>query len=283
MQKTTNDTKIALSAALLSMICVQGGASIAKRLFPALGPIGTSSVRIGLSTVLLLLINRPKFSTFTRQQWIYSAMYGIGIAAMNFIFYLAIQRIPLGLGVTVEFVGPLFLALFLSRKMLDVLWGLLACVGILLIVPWTTNGVDLIGLGLAFLAGVFWAVYIVMGSKVSKIMEGKDAVTTGMIFASMIIIPIAVWDGSVFNITPSLFLLGLGVAIFSSALPFSLDFVALKRLPAKTFSILTSLHPAFAALSGLLFLNETLTLLQWLSICCVVAASMGATIFNSKK
>lgn len=265
------------------MVCVQGGASIAKQLFPAIGAIGTSSLRIGLSAILLTLINRPKFLQFTKQQWLYSTLYGIGIAAMNSIFYLAMQRIPLGLAVTVEFIGPLFLALALSRKLVDVIWALLACVGIMLIVPWTSSNIDLVGLGLAFLAGVFWAMYIVMGGKVSKVMEGKDAVTTGMVIATILIIPFTLWDGAIFHVTPILLLKGLGVAIFSSALPFTLDLIALKQLRANTFSILTSLQPAFAAFSGLLFLNETLTLLQWLSICCVVAASMGTTIFSKSQ
>ncbi|MEN5434371.1 DMT family transporter [Sphingobacterium faecium] len=273
----------AISAALLSMVSVQGGASIAKQLFPAIGATGTSMLRIGLSTVLLNIINRPKFFQFTKQQWLYCAIYGIGIAAMNLIFYLAIQRIPLGLAATVEFIGPLFLALSLSRKWLDILWGLIACAGILFIVPWQSNNIDLIGLLLAFLAGIFWAVYIVMGSKVTGIMPGKDAVSTGMLFATLIIIPFALWDGGIFNLTPMLFLKGLGVAVLSSAVPFSLDLVALKRLPAKTFSILTSLQPAFAALSGMIFLSERLTPLQWISVACVISASMGATIFSKTK
>ncbi len=275
-------TNTAVPAALLSMVCVQGGASIAKQLFPSIGAIGTSTLRIGLSALLLTIINRPKFSTFTKQQWLYCSIYGLGIAAMNLIFYMAIQRIPLGLGVTVEFIGPLFLALALSRKWMDVVWALLACAGILFIVPWQNNDVDLLGLFLAFLAGVFWAVYIVMGGKVAAIMPGKDAVTTGMLFATAIIIPFALWDGALMNLTPILFLKGLGVAILSSALPFSLDLVALKQLPAKTFSILTSLQPAFAAFSGLIFLSEKLTVLQWVSIACVITASMGATIFSKK-
>lgn len=217
---------------------------------------------------------------FTSQKWKYCAMYGIGLAAMNLIFYMAIQRIPLGLAVTVEFAGPLFLALALSRKLLDVVWALLACVGILLIVPWKSDHIDLVGLGLAFLAGIFWALYIVMGGKVSKIMDGKDAVTTGMLFASLVIIPFTIWDGAVFNLTPTIFMKGLGVAILSSALPFSLEMMALKKLPAKTFSILMSLEPAFAALSGLVFLAEELTFLQWISIACVIAASIGTTVFS---
>jgi len=270
-------SNLAIPATLLAIICVQGGASIAKQLFPAIGAIGTVTLRIVLSAVLLTLINRPN-----RQKWQYCAIYGIGLAAMNLIFYMAIQRIPLGLAVTVEFAGPLFLALALSRKLLDVVWALLACVGILLIVPWQNDHVDLIGLGLAFLAGMFWALYIIMGGKVSKIMDGKDAVTTGMIFASLVIIPFTIWDGAVFNLTPTIFVKGLGVAILSSALPFSLEMMALKKLPAKTFSILMSLEPAFAALSGLVFLAEELSFLQWISIACVIAASIGTTVFNKK-
>ncbi|MGN5954307.1 EamA family transporter [Sphingobacterium lactis] len=275
-------TNIAVFAALLSMVCVQGGASIAKQLFPAIGPIGTTTLRIGLSAILLYLINRPPIFSFNSKQWLYCAIYGLGIAAMNLIFYMAIQRIPLGLGVTIEFIGPLFLAFALSRRWLDVLWASLACVGILLIVPWNSNDIDIIGLLLAFTAGTFWAVYIIIGGKVSKIMDGRHAVSTGMLIATAFIIPFALWDGSIMSLTPELFLKGLGVAIFSSALPFSLDMIALGRLPAKTFSILTSLQPAFGALSGLLFLSENLSLLQWLSVGCVVLASMGTTIFGKK-
>ncbi|SEG16580.1 EamA family transporter [Sphingobacterium lactis] len=278
-----NYTKIAVTAAILSMVCVQGGASIAKQLFPAIGPIATSALRIGLSAILLYFINRPNLRGLNRQQWFYCGAYGLGIAAMNLIFYMAIQRIPLGLGVTIEFIGPLFLAFALSRKLLDVVWALLACLGILLIVPWQSGSLDPLGLFLAFLAGTFWAVYIVMGSRVSKVMEGRHAVSVGMIIATIAILPFAIWDGALFDVTPSLFGMGLLVAILSSALPFSLDMVALKHLPAKTFSILTSLQPAFGALSGLLFLKEYLTWTQWASVACVVLASIGTTVFSKKE
>ena len=241
------NTKFAVIAAILSMVCVQGGASFAKQLFPVIGPIATTALRIGLSAIILYLITRPKLRTLTKKQWLYCAAYGLGIAVMNLIFYMAIQRIPLGLGVTIEFVGPLFLAFALSRRWLDFLWALLACAGILLIVPWQSNGVDPLGLLFALLAGTFWAVYIIMGSKVSKIMEGRQAVSVGMIIATIFIFPFAIWDGTIMHLNWSLFGKGLLVAILSSALPFSLDMIALGKLPAKTFSILTSLQPAFAA------------------------------------
>ena len=274
---------LAIIATLLSMMCVQGGASIAKQLFPAIGPIGTSTLRIGLSAILLFLINRPNLWKLTKQQWLYCAIYGIGIAAMNLIFYMAIQRIPLGLGVTIEFVGPLFLAFILSKKKMDILWALLATMGILLIVPWQNSNTDIFGVFLALLAGSFWALYIIMGGKVSKVMQGKDAVTVGMLIASIGILPFAIWDGSLTNLTTDVFIKGLGVAIFSSALPFTLDMIALGRLPAKAFSILSSLQPAFAAFSGLIFLHEYLSWTQWLSVLCVVLASIGTTVFSRNK
>ncbi len=277
------NTNIAVAAAILSMIYVQGGASFAKQLFPAIGPIATTTLRIGLSAILLYAINRPKLRTFNKQQWMYCGLYGIGIAVMNLIFYMAIQRIPLGLGVTIEFVGPLFLAFVLSKKWTDVIWAVLALTGILVIVPWKSNGIDPIGLGLALLAGVFWAVYILMGAKLSKVMEGKQAVTTGMMIATVFIVPFALMDGAILNINTGQFSKGLLVAILSSALPFSLDMMALGRLPAKTFSILTSLQPAFGALSGLIFLHEYLSINQWVSVLCVVLASIGTTIFSRKQ
>ena len=278
----TRNANFAVVAAILSMICVQGGASFAKQLFPAIGPIATTTLRIGLSAILLYIINRPKLLTFNRKQWLYCALYGIGIAVMNLVFYMAIQRIPLGLGVTIEFVGPLFLAFALSKKWTDIIWAALALTGILLIVPWKSNGVDPVGLGLALLAGTFWAVYIMMGAKLSKIMEGKQAVTTGMLIATLFIVPFSIYDGAILNLNFSHFSKGLLVAILSSALPFSLDMIALGKLPAKTFSILTSLQPAFAALSGLLFLHEYLSIYQWLSVFCVVLASIGTTIFSKR-
>lgn len=277
-----SEKRTAISAALTSILCVQGGASLAKKLFPILGPAGASSLRIGLSALLLLIINRPNFSALTKKQWLCCLGYGLSIGGMNLLFYFAIERVPLGLGVTVEFVGPLMLALFLSRRVLDVLWAILACIGILLIVPWKSNNVDLLGLGLAFMAGMFWVGYIVMGSKVTQLIDGKVAVSVGTLFAAMLIVPVGIASGGLMHITPTLFFLGLAVAILSSALPFTLDLVAMKRMPAKSFSIFTSLHPAFAALSGLLFLGEALTMIQWLSIGCVVFASIGTVIASEK-
>lgn len=273
----------AIPAALLSMMSVQGGGAIAKTLFPYIGAGGTATLRIGISSLILFLVNRPKISKLTSAQWLYSFGYGACLGLMNLSFYLSIERIPLGLGVTIEFIGPLALALVLSRRILDIAWALLACSGIMLIAPWQSAGVDLMGIIFGLGAGIFWAFYIVLGGKVSKIMKPGDAVTIGMAFATLIILPFGIFGGGLAALNGKLLLMGVGVAIFSSAIPYSLDLIALNKLPAKTFSILMSLQPAFAALSGLIFLSEMLTLNQWLSIVCVIAASVGATLTARKK
>ncbi len=273
----------AIPAVLLSMVSVQGGASIAKHLFPILGASGTASLRIGFSAILLLFFFRTNLFALNKKQWVYCLAYGTCLGAMNLVFYLAIKRIPLGLGVTIEFTGPLVLALVGSRKLLDLLWVLLACLGIALIAPWQNNNVDLLGVALALLAGALWAGYIVLGGKVSQIMKSGDAVAVGMIFASALVLPFGIFSGGLAALNVPLLLIGVAVAFLTSAIPFTLEMGALRLLPSKTFGILMSLHPAFGALSGLLFLKEYLSLAQWLSIICVIIASIGATYFSRKE
>lgn len=265
------------------MISVQGGASIAKYLFPTLGPAGTSTLRIGLAGILLIIINRPNICLFKSREWLYSAGYGICLAFMNLLFYYAIQRIPIGLAVTVEFLGPLALALLTSKRLLDVVWALLAATGIALIVPWQNNGIDVIGLLFAFSAGILWAFYIVIGGKITRKMKGREAITVGMCIGAFLILPFGIFSHDLDALNFKLLLIGLCVAVFSSALPYSLDLLALRWLPSKTFSIIQSLQPAFGALSGLLFLGEMLTPNQWIAILCVVLASIGATTFARNK
>lgn len=271
-----------IPAVLLSMLSIQMGASLAKQLFPSLGIGGTATLRVGISAILLYLFFKPDFRKFSRRQWLAGLAYGACLGAMNLVFYFAIKRIPLGLGVTLEFIGPLALALLGSRKISDLLWVALAGLGIFLIAPLHGNHIDLFGMFLAVLAGAFWAGYIVLGGKVSKIMEKGEAVTIGMAFATLFIMPFGFFSGDLLALNGHLLLLGTAVSLLTSAIPFTLDMGALKHLPAKTFSILMSLHPAFAALSGLLFLKEQLSLLQCLSIGCVITASIGATLFSKK-
>jgi inner membrane transporter RhtA len=202
---------------------------------------------------------------------------------MNLVFYSAIKRIPLGLDVTIEFLGPLTLALLGSRKIVDLLWVTLAGFGIALIAPWDNSNLDLIGVLLAALAGTLWAGYIVLGGKVSKIMKGGDAVTVGMLFATVFILPFGIFSGDLNAINWYWLLVGIAVALLTSAIPFTLDMQALRQLTPKTFSILMSLQPAFGALSGLILLREYLSLTQWISILCVIIASIGATVSSNEE
>lgn len=268
----------AVPAVLLSIISVQGSASIAKGIFPVLGAASTSSLRIGFSAIILCLFNRPNLKNMDRAQWKAVSLYGLTLGAMNVIFYMAIARIPLALGVALEFIGPLALALAGSKRMVDFVWVLLAAAGIALIAPWSNNGLDVIGILLALLAGAFWAGYIVLGGRISKIMDGGKAVSIGMVFATALVLPIAIGDGLLTHFKPSMLATGLVLALFSSAIPFTLEMQALRKMPAKTFSILMSLEPAAAAFSGFIFLHEFLSLFEWLAVILIIIASAGSTL-----
>ncbi len=272
--------KLAVGAVLGSIFSVQGGASIAKYLFHLLGPGGAVTLRVGFAGLILAIVNRPAFRLFTRAQWKCALLYGFSIGAMNVIYYYGIRRVPLGVGVTIEFIGPLGLALLTSRKATDFLWAFLAALGIVLIVPWSgtaTDGLGPLGLALVAIAGLFWALYIVATEKITRLMRPSDAVTTGICIASLVVLPVGLFSGDLFHLNAKLIGIGIGVAIFSSVLPFTLDLFAMKGLKEKTYSILMSLEPAVAALSGFLFLGERLTLLQCFAILCVIVASAGAT------
>ena len=272
----------AVLAVLLAITSFQGGAAIAKGIFPVLGTAATSSLRTVLSAIILVIFNRPNLRNLTTAQWRNVALYGMTLGAMNIIFYMAIARIPLGLGVALEFIGPLTLALTGSKRMIDFLWVLLAATGIALIAPWSNNGLDIIGILLALLAGSLWAAYILLGGRLSQIMDGGKAVTIGMIFASLLVLPIAIRDGLLIHLKPVMLLPGLALALLSSAIPFTLEMHALRKIPARTFSILMSLEPAVAAFSGLLFLHEYLSFYEWLAVALIIVASAGATLTGKK-
>ncbi|MGY3090056.1 inner membrane transporter RhtA [Hymenobacter sp. UYAg731] len=268
----------AVPAVLLSIVSVQGGAAIAKGLFPLLGAAGTTSLRIGLSALVLLVVVRPKLGQLRPAQWRAVVPYGLALGLMNFLFYCALARIPLGLAVTLEFVGPLGLALAGSRRWGDAVWAMLAAAGIALIAPWQGQGIDLLGLAFALAAGGCWAVYIVLGQRTAAVLPGQQAVAIGMLFAALPVLPFGVASGSLLGLTPHLLLLGGLLALFSSVLPFSLEMQALRTLPTRTFSILMSLEPVAAAISGWLLLGERLLFGQWLAVGFIVVASVGATL-----
>jgi len=208
--------------------------------------------------------------------------YGLCLGAMNLVFYFAIERIPIGLAVTLEFIGPLMVAVLGSKRAVDFLWVLLAAAGIVLIAPWTTNGVDILGAALATLAGAFWAAYIVLGGKISQKMDGNEAVATGMLLAACLVVPFGIFGGGLEGLTPKFLGMGIALALLSSAIPFTLEMKALGRLPARTFSILMSLEPAAAAICAFIFLQEYLSFNEILAVVFVVAASAGSTITSRR-
>lgn len=278
MKATPRLTIPALPAVLCSIVSVQGGAALAKNLFPIFGPAGTTSLRIGLSALVLLLVVRPRFRQLTAAQWRAVVPYGLALGLMNFLFYGALARIPLGLAVTLEFVGPLGLALVSARRWYELVWAALAGLGIALLAPWGGQGPDLVGMGLAVAAGGCWAIYIVLGQRTAAVLPGHQAVAVGMALAALPVVPFGIAEGNLQALTPHLLLVAGLLALFSSILPFTLEMHALRTMPARTFSILMSLEPVAAACSGWLLLHEHLTAGQWMAVGCIVLASVGATV-----
>lgn len=281
-------TFVSLLYIVTAMLSIQFGASVAKRLFPLAGPAGTSLLRVNLAAALLFLIWRPWKKEWSRQQLLTFFYYGASLGLMNLTFYIALERIPLGIAVALEFTGPLTLALFSSRRFSDLLWAVMAGLGIWFILPVakTQGHLDPIGIFFAILAGVFWALYIIFGKRSGNENHSGVATAWGMLFAGLVIVPFGlVMNGSLIfvpNFFRDLFPVALSIAVLSSALPYSLEMMAMKNLPSNTFGILMSMEPAIASLMGFLFLRERLSLLQSLGIACIVFASAGTTYSASK-
>lgn len=265
------------------MASYQCGAAIAKMLFPMVGAEGATAYRLVFGAVILLVLRRPWRTRHAASNKRVLWGYGLSIGLMNLVFYLALQRIPLGIAVAAEFTGPLALALFHSRRWLDVVWIGLVVAGLLLLLPPgnAPTRLDPIGVLYALAAGVGWACYIVLGQKAGAV-YGTDAVAWGTSVAALVAFPIGLAHAGHALFTPSLLLPALGIAILSSALPFTLEMMAMTRLPTRTFGTLLSLEPAFAALAGMMFLSEHLSLLQWFAIAAIIVASAG-TVLSARK
>jgi inner membrane transporter RhtA len=261
------------------MLSIQSGASLAKSLFPLVGAPGVTALRIALGTAILVVIFKPWRLRFKKEQRLPLLFYGLSLGAMNYMFYLSIQTIPLGIAVALEFTGPLAVALFSSRRPVDFIWVILAVLGLWFLLPLgqSVSEIDLTGAALALGAGACWAIYIVTGQRAGE-EHGPATVAIGSLIAAIIFVPMgmaqateSIWQWSVMPI-------GLAVAILSTALPYSLEMIALTRLPTRIFGTLMSMEPALAALSGMVFLGETLTFTQTLALCSIIAASMGSTL-----
>lgn len=264
---------------LIAMMSIQSGASLAKSLFPLVGAPGVTALRIALGTLILVVVFKPWRLRFKKEQRLPLLFYGLALGGMNYMFYLSIQTIPLGIAVALEFTGPLAVALFSSRRPVDFIWVVLAVLGLWFLLPLgqSVSQIDLSGAALALGAGACWAVYILTGQRAGE-EHGPATVALGSLIAAVIFVPIgmaqatdSIWQWSILPV-------GLAVAILSTALPYSLEMIALTRLPTRIFGTLMSMEPALAAISGMIFLGETLTLVQTLALCSIIAASMGSTL-----
>ncbi|WP_122573769.1 threonine/homoserine exporter RhtA [Pseudomonas viridiflava] len=268
-----------LGLLIIAMISIQSGASLAKSLFPVVGAQGTTALRLIFASLILLLVLRPWRARLTAKSLRTVMLYGISLGSMNMLFYMSLQTVPLGIAVALEFTGPLAVALWASRKLIDFLWVALAVIGLLLLIPAgeSSTSIDLVGAGYALGAGACWAAYIVFGQKAGAD-NGIQTAALGVTIAALFIAPIGVVHAGAALLDVSLIPAALGVAVLSTALPYSLEMVALTRMSARTFGTLASLEPVFAALSGLIFLHEDLSLTQWLAIGAIIVASIGATL-----
>ncbi|BDS20091.1 threonine/homoserine exporter RhtA [Enterobacter roggenkampii] len=275
----TSSVWLPVAVILIAMLSIQSGASLAKSLFPLVGAPGVTALRIVLGTAILVVIFKPWRLRFKKEQRLPLLFYGLSLGAMNYLFYLSIQTIPLGIAVALEFTGPLAVALFSSRRPVDFIWVVLAVLGLWFLLPLgqSVSEIDLAGAALALGAGACWAVYILTGQRAGE-EHGPATVALGSLIAAIVFVPIgmaqateSIWQWSVMPI-------GLAVAILSTALPYSLEMIALTRLPTRIFGTLMSMEPALAAISGMVFLGETLTLTQTLALCSIIAASMGSTL-----
>ena len=261
------------------MVSLAVGTSFAKGLFPLVGAEGTAALRVGLSALVLLAIWRPWRFRLTRADAGRVLLYGLVLGLMNLSFYMALRTIPLGLAIAIEFAGPLSLALIHSRKLVHFALVGLAVVGLALLLPiWSgVGGLDPVGVAYAAFAGLCWALYIVFGTRLSHMHAGQS-VALGMSTAALVILPFGVSTAGMALLAPSVLLLGLGVALVSSALPYSLEMIALRHIPKRTFGVLLSVEPAIGAVAGMVLLHEQLSPLQWLAIGCIIAASIGAVL-----
>ena len=264
---------------LIAMVSIQSGASLAKSLFPLVGAPGVTALRLALGTLILVIVFKPWRLRFTAEQRLPLLLYGLALGAMNYLFYLSIQRIPLGIAVALEFTGPLAVALFGSRRPLDFVWVILAVLGLWFLLPLGQDvaQVDLTGALLALGAGACWAVYILTGQRAGE-EHGTATVAMGSLIAAVVFVPLGMLQASDTLFQWSLLPLGLAIAVLSTALPYSLEMIALTRMPTRTFGTLMSMEPALAALSGMIFLGETLTSTQTLALGAIILASMGSTL-----
>ena len=258
------------------IISVQVGAAIAKDLFHLVPPTALVWLRLFTSAVILLIMARPRLPGHSRRDWLIVLGFGVSLMTMNWAIYQSFARIPLGIAVTIEFLGPLAVAVIGSRRLRDLIWVLLAATGVALLGA-SRATLSLAGVGFALLAGLGWACYILLSAQTGRRWPGLTGLALASMVGAIALVPPAILDAGSRLLNPTVLALGVAVGLLSSVIPYSFELMALRRIPPRVFSILMSLEPAAAALAAMIVLGEILTLIQWLAMACVVIASIGAT------
>ncbi|MFJ8489648.1 EamA family transporter [Streptomyces sp. NPDC094038] len=257
-------------------ISVQFGGALAVTLMPRAGALGVVTLRLLAAAVILLVVCRPRLRGHSRTDWGTVIVFGITMGAMNGLFYEAVDRIPLGLAVTLEVLGPLALSVLASRRLINALWAGLALGGVFLLGGGDFSGLDPVGVGLALGAGAMWATYIIFSARTGRRFPQADGLALAMAVAALLFLPLGIVGAGSRLLDPTTVALGSSVAVLSSVLPYTLELLALRRLPAHTFAVLMSLEPAIAATAGFLVLGQALSAPQAAAVALVIAASVGA-------
>jgi inner membrane transporter RhtA len=264
-----------------SISSVQAGAAWATTIFHQVGASGACLLRLASASIVMLALTRPRVRGFSSRQWLTAGAMGLVLAGMNLSFYNAISRIPLGTAVTIEFIGPLLVALGGSRRPRDLVWAMLAAAGIVALCHGIGHGTNAEGLILAAVAGLLWASYILLQAQLGRAFRDSSGLAIAMAVAACVVLPVGVTSGKSRLLVPGTLGIGIAVGMLSSAIPYSLELKALRRLSTATFGVLMSLEPAFAALAGAIVIGQAITPRDALGIGLVVAASLGASLTSS--
>ena len=267
---------------LLAIVSIQVGAALAVHLFASLGPEGTVFLRVAISALLLFAAWRPALDRQVRDHLGLLLLYGAVMAATNLCFYQALARIPLGIAVTIEFMGPLALAVVTSRRLPDFLWIALAVLGIAMLAPRIGDGLDPVGVGYAVASGIGWGSFILLSKRVGQIFERGNGLALGMAVGALVLMPFGLPASTVVLTEPLLLLAVVGVAILSTTIPFSLEFEALKRMPPRSYGVLVTLEPAVAVMVGAMLLGDALNIRALFAVACVTTAAIGITMFETR-
>lgn len=260
-----------------AVISVQIGSAVATHIFTSVGPPGATLLRVGVGAIILLILWRPRLGRHDGHAYRDAILFGLTTAAMNLSFYSAISRIPLGIAVTLEFLGPLSLAVLGSRRALDLLWVGFAACGVLLLTPIGGHSIDPIGLLLALLAGTFWALYILFSARVGRAFTGGNGLAIALLAGGIALVPVGVLSAGPRLLDGRVLLIGVAVGLLSAVVPYSLEMEALRTIPTRLFGVLMSTEPAVGALVGLILLRQFLDLRAVVAIILIMAASIGAT------